>query len=147
MDLAMSYTQSNPLELETSYPYTAKDGSCSYSKAQGKVSATSHIDVTSQNMDQLKAAVAKGPVSIAIEADKPAFQSYTGGVLDSAECGTQLDHGVLIVGYDSTATQPYWIVKNSWGPSWGEKGFIRIAMSAGKGICGINMQPTQPTTN
>ena len=66
---------------------------------------------------QLEAAVSLGPVAVAIEADQPAFQQYKSGVF-SATCGTKLDHGVLVVGYTATT----WIVKNSWGPSWGEQG-------------------------
>jgi len=66
----------------------------------------------------------------------------TGGIV-SGDCGTALDHGVLIVGYTGTTN---WIVKNSWGASWGEAGYIRIAYSAtGAGVCGINMQPSYPT--
>jgi C1A family cysteine protease len=147
MDLAMMYTASNPLETEANYPYTAKTGrTCNYAKAQGVVSATKHTDVAKGNVAQLKAAVGKGPVSVAIEADQVAFQSYKSGIL-SKGCGTALDHGVLVVGYGSQAGQDYWIVKNSWGPSWGEKGFVRIAIQAGNGVCGIQMEPVQPTTN
>ena len=69
-------------------------------------------------------AVAKQPVSVAIEADQREFQLYAGGVFD-AECGTALDHGVLVVGYGTEGKLPYWIVKNSWGPEWGDHGFIR----------------------
>jgi C1A family cysteine protease len=63
-------------------------------------------------------AVSRGVVSIAIEADKTIFQHYKSGVIDSAECGKRLDHGVAAVGYNSQA----FIVRNSWGPSWGDNG-------------------------
>ena len=101
MDLAFKYTSTNPLETEAAYPYLAQDESCSYKKAQGVVSATTFHDVAANDNKQLKAAVALGPVSIAIEADQTVFQYYNGGILNSADCGTQLDHGVLIVGYGS----------------------------------------------
>ena len=88
----------------------------------------------------MTAAVDKGPVSVAIEADKMVFQMYTGGVLNSVSCGHKLDHGVLAVGYTADA----FIVKNSWGASWGEEGYVRISNSA-EDICGILMAPVYPT--
>merc|ERR1712039_810566 len=92
--------------------------------------------------DALKAAVSKQPVSVAIEADKSAFQLYRSGVLDSSSCGTKLDHGVLVVGY-GTDGKDYWKVKNSWGSSWGESGYIRMVRN--KNQCGISQQPSYPT--
>jgi len=85
------------------------------------------------------AALNKQPVSVAIEADTYVFQTYQSGVLTSASCGTQLDHAVAAVGYNSTANPPYYIVRNSWGSGWGMSGYINIEMtSSGAGICGIN---------
>jgi len=90
----------------------------------------------------LVAAVALNPVSVAIEADKAVFQSYKSGIISSTACGTTLDHGVLVVGYTSDA----WILKNSWGTTWGESGFFRIAKStaSGPGICGLQQEPSYP---
>jgi len=86
----------------------------------------------------------KGPVSIAIEADKSVFQRYTGGVITSRQCGKKLDHGVLAVGYDTDANgTPYFLVKNSWGASWGVDGYVKIAAES-KNICGILSQPSFP---
>merc|ERR1719329_768784 len=142
----MEYVKNNGgLDTENDYEYTAKNGVCDKDKeAQHAADITGHVNVPQNNADQLKLAVAKGPVSIAIEADKPAFQHYKSGVLDSSACGTKLDHGVLIVGYgtDSTTGDDYWIVKNSWGATWGEKGYVRIANDPAdtKGACGINME-------
>lgn len=146
MDMAFAYTENHPLETEEAYPYVAYGESCGYDKSLGKVAATTYHDVAYDDEKQLMAAVAKGPVSVAIQANQEAFQGYTGGVLSSG-CGDQLDHGVLVVGYNNEALTPYWIVKNSWGPNWGEKGYIRLAMKTGEGVCGINMQPSQPETN
>jgi len=82
--------------------------------------------VTPNTPSALQAAVAKGPVSVAIEADKLVFQSYTSGIISSTKCGTTLDHGVLVVGYGTQAGQDYWLMKNSWGPTWGEKGYFKL---------------------
>lgn len=71
------------------------------------------------------------------------FQLYTGGVLDSSKCGTSLDHGVLAVGFGTDSGKEYYKVKNSWGSSWGEEGFVRLAIVSGDGTCGIQMEPVQ----
>jgi len=85
------------------------------------------------------AALDTAPVSVAIAADSYVFQTYHSGVLDSSSCGTRLDHAVAAVGY-ATGSQPYYIVRNSWGASWGDKGYVMIAQATGKGICGINQK-------
>lgn len=88
-----------------------------------------------------------GPVSIAIEADTKVFQLYTSGVITGDECGTNLDHGVLIVGYGEENGEKYWLVKNSWGPSWGEGGYVKIGRSESTndpGVCGVAMQASYP---
>ena len=129
--------------MRTTPPYA-----CKYKKAEGKVQVKSYNDVTPRNPDQLKAALQHGPVSVAIEADKPVFQQYKSGVITSAECGTSLDHGVLAVGWGTDATAgDYFIVKNSWSAAWGDEGFVKIGVAPGAGICGINSQPSWPVTN
>merc|ERR1712110_1327984 len=90
----------------------------------------------------LMAALNKGPVSIAIEADKSAFQGYRGGILDNPACGTQLDHAVLLVTY-GTEGKDYWKIKNSWGPRWGEGGYIRFVR--GSNQCGLLGEACYPT--
>jgi len=94
----------------------------------------------------MKAAVAQGPVSVAIEADTSVFQFYNGGIIKSKACGTDLDHAVLVTGYGTENGVDYWILKNSWGPRWGEKGFFRIVRTADKtdGICGLLAEPVYP---
>ena len=143
----MNYVAQHGQTLESSYPYTARDGACK--------AVTSHVKVTkvntvaSHSADALKSAIAAGPTSVTVEADKAVFQRYTGGVLNSPLCGTSLDHAITAVGYGSDATgQEYYIVRNSWGASWGVGGYINIAATAGNsaGICGIQQTSVWPNT-
>jgi len=130
----------------SSYPYTAKDGSCQKCSEVAHISSCS--DVKPNDQISLKAAVAQQPIAIAIEADTRYFQSYSDGVLTSTSCGTNLDHGVLVVGYGTENSQDYWLVKNSWGTSWGQEGYVKIGRSSSTndaGICGIAMDPSFPT--
>lgn len=151
MTAAFKYVKDNGgLCSEAEYPYIAKDQpTCRKSSCRTKYDAISeYTNVTPRNEAALLAAVAQGPVSIAIEADENAFQFYSGGVLKGV-CGAKLDHGVLVVGY---GTDPdlgdYWKVKNSWGSTWGEGGYIRICRNCGKngdhGECGILDSPSYP---
>ena len=147
MDSAFNYAKQTPLTTEANYPYTAQyHTSCSYA-GNGIVSVLSYADVAVNSASALKNALATGPVSVAIEADTSVFQSYTGGILTSTACGTTLDHGVLAVGFGVEAGVEYIIVKNSWGASWGENGFIRLGVADGDGICGINQSASIPKTN
>jgi C1A family cysteine protease len=113
---------------ELDYPYTSgagKKGSCKYEASKG-VGSVDGFEQVSQSARQMKAALAKGPVSVAIEADKTVFQHYRSGVILGATCGTKLDHGVLAVGYGSEDGEDYFLVKNSWGGAWGDEGYVKI---------------------
>jgi len=149
MATAMKWTESNALCTEDDYKYTGKDGSCQESSCTGAVKCTSYSNVTAGSSSGLMASIEKAPTSIAIEADKLVFQFYSGGVLNSTKCGTNLDHGVLAVGYGTDSSgQAYYLVKNSWGSSWGENGFLKIANNGdGDGICGIQMDAVRAVTN
>lgn len=99
------------------------------------------------DVNQLKAAIVKQPVSVSIDANCDAFMNYSSGIFTES-CGTDIDHAVLAVGYGSEDSQEYWIVKNSWGTSWGEQGYIRIAIEEGAGVCGIQSDNnTYPSTD
>ena len=139
---AFEYVMNHGICTEEEYPYHAKDEDCKDDKCTVVVQNKGFEMVEANSGVALKAAVAKAPVSIGVEADSAVFQMYKSGVLDSTACGTDINHGVLAVGY----TADYWIVKNSWGESWGDKGYLKIKYDAeGEGICGINMDNTYPT--
>jgi len=146
---AFQYAESNPLELETDYPYTAKTGrTCKTTKAKEVVAVTDYAHVPDKSVAQLKAAIDQQPTCVSVEADTD-FQFYSGGILDTKSCGTNLDHAVTAVGYGSENGQDYFIVRNSWGADWGEKGYIRVATTNEKkgGVCGILLDSNRPTTN
>ena len=144
MDNAFKYIIANGIALESTYPYKAKTGSCNKSlAAQVAAKITSYKDVAPNSPTDLEAAIAQQPVSVAVEADQSAWQLYSSGTV-SSNCGTNLDHGVLAVGYDTTASPPFYKVKNSWGTGWGLAGYIQIAIASGSGVCGIQMEPSYP---
>jgi len=148
MDYAFQYIIDNKgITTEANYPYTAMDGTCDKTKAaQVAATITSYKDVTTNSEDALVAAIAQQPVSVAVEADQASFQFYSSGVMTAA-CGTQLDHGVLAVGYGTMNGQDYYKVKNSWGADWGMSGYILLGRGASfnpNGQCGIQMQPSFP---
>jgi C1A family cysteine protease len=132
MDYAFTYVQSNGITLESEYPYTAVDGTCSSEGGNFKIGG--YTDVPAGDVDQLAAAVVQQPVSIAVDANN--WQLYSSGVF--SDCDANLDHGVLLVGY----TADYWIVKNSWAESWGETGYIRLARG---NTCGLANAASYPT--
>jgi C1A family cysteine protease len=157
MDNAFEYIVANGgLDTEASYPYTAVTGTTCKAKSGDEIKnvISGHTDVTPKSESDMMKAVAQQPVSIAIEADKQCFQFYSGGVLTGASCacGTQLDHGVLTVGYGTDSGTDYWIVKNSWGTTWGEEGYIKLERGYTSafnkaGMCGMLTLPTYPTVS
>jgi len=154
MDFAFEFAEKHALCSEESFPYHAKDETCPASLESTcdvcipKGSVTGFQDVQSNDVDAMKEALSQGPVSVAIEADQQVFQFYHTGVVTSADCGTQLDHGVLAVGYGTEADgTDYWLVKNSWGATWGQEGYVKIARAlsaSGSSECGILSQPSFP---
>merc|ERR1712167_38446 len=146
MALAFNFESGTNVCTEASYPYKAADGSCKSSCttaiAQGGITGYKSVGnfLFGASVSDLQSALNSNPVSIAIEADQSAFQHYSGGILSSG-CGTQLDHGVLAVGYASD----YWLVKNSWGTSWGDAGYLKISNSGNP--CGVLNQPVYPTVS
>ena len=135
MDNAFSFAKTNSICTERSYPYTATDGTCNLS------GVVDYTDVSTDSEQATMSAVAQQPVSLAIEANQYSFQLYSSGVF-TASCGTCLDHGVLAVGYGSEAGTDYWKVKNSWGSSCCEQGYVRLQWGKGGMVeCGLLAEP------
>jgi C1A family cysteine protease len=160
MDNAFAWINGNGgLCSEAAYPYvsgtTMTGGTCQTScKTVDKSEIKTFVDVNPNSDNAMMAALAQQPVAIAIEADQREFQLYKSGVFTGA-CGTTLDHGVLAVGYGSTADGlQYYIVKNSWGQSWGSNGYILLGRGTnpetdlpynkGAGQCGMLMEGSYP---
>merc|ERR1711918_296252 len=123
--------------------------SCQVALATGDVTVQNYADVPERSAVGLKGAIEQGVVSVTVEADKEVFHHYTGGIINSAECGTQLDHAIAAVGWGTDETVgDYYIVRNSWTTQLGEQGYVRIAaVENSVGICGIQQESTIPTTN
>jgi len=139
MDDAFEYIIKNGgIGSEASYPYTARDGKCKQVPSVATVSK--YTDVKKNDETGLMSAVNIEPVSVAVDAES--WSSYRKGIM-SGPCGKSLDHGVLAIGYGTDAGQDYWLVKNSWGTSWGESGFIRLIRN--KNECGIAEAASYPT--
>jgi C1A family cysteine protease len=141
MDDAFEWIINNGgLDTESDYPYHATDGNCK-KQAEKVSSITSYKDVPQGDEKALMSALNVGPVSIAIEADQRGFQFYHSGVF-AGFCGQRLDHGVLLVGYGTEKGKDYWKIKNSWGESWGESGYIRVVRNKNK--CGLANAASYP---
>ncbi|OAY78384.1 senescence-specific cysteine protease SAG39-like [Ananas comosus] len=136
------------LTTESNYPYRAMDGNCDAKKSASiAASIRGYEDVPANNEAALLTAVSQQPVSVAIDGGDYPFQLYSGGVF-TGDCGTELDHAVTAIGYGTTSDgTKYWLLKNSWGTTWGENGYMRIErdVAAKEGTCGLAMEPSYPT--
>jgi len=157
MDSAFQYIMKHGLCTYESDPYQCAEGKLSWSCLRSKCrpckpqvlpgEVTEYVDVEPESVEAMEGALAKGPVAVAIEADTSLFQFYKGGILPAKSCGSNLDHGVLAVGYGEENDTKYWKVKNSWSEHWGENGYIRLAKSGDvpkAGTCGILLAGSYP---
>jgi len=154
MDNAFKFDKkSGGLCSEEDYPYQAKQGDvCNPNHCEDVPGSQvrAFYDVPTGDADALMAALSMQPISVAIQADQFAFQFYKSGVLTDDSCGErgQIDHGVLAVGFgtDSETNEPYWMIKNSWGETWGENGYIRMSRNSKNewGMCAILKMASYP---
>ncbi|KAK3598003.1 hypothetical protein CHS0354_042357 [Potamilus streckersoni] len=147
MDQAFQYIIKNQgIDTEASYPYKARNQKCKFTKANVGSTETSCKDIQSGSEADLQKAVATvGPISVAIDASHNSFQLYKSGIYSDPQCDPQaLDHGVLAVGYGTQDGKDYWLVKNSWGTSWGMQGYIMMARND-HNMCGIATKSSFPT--
>lgn len=147
MDDAFKYVKANGgIDTEASYPYQAEDEPCRFNKQDIGATDVGYMDIPEGDEQALKEAVAiHGPVSIAIDASQSSFQFYQSGIYDDPNCSsTQLDHGVLAVGYGTDDSgRDYWLVKNSWSEKWGDQGYIKIARNEDN-VCGVASSASFP---
>lgn len=135
------------ISLEKDYPYTAMTDMCT-ADYNGPVTVSTVNTVKAYSESQLLAAIAQGPVSVTVDADSSQFRNYSSGVITSTECGTKLDHAITAVGYGTENGNNYYLVRNSWGTGWGDKGYLKIGRNGdGYGICGIQEISVWASTN
>jgi C1A family cysteine protease len=128
---------------EVDYPYTSTagfSGDCLATQTKMTGDSLKSYKMVSSCTLAIKEALTLQPCAVAVESDSSTFKTYSSGVIRSADCGTNVDHTLLAVGYG----EDYYILKNSWGVSWGEAGYIRVGMADGRGICGINQYVSYP---
>ncbi|KAL6841186.1 hypothetical protein ACP4OV_029155 [Aristida adscensionis] len=133
--------------LTTNSNYSHTDGHDKCKRVKSVATIKGYEDVPSNDEFSLMKAVANQPVSVTVDGGDKAFQFYSGGVM-TVSCGTDLDHSITAIGYGATSDgTKYWIMKNSWGMSWGEKGYVRMQKDIAdkRGTCGLAMQPSYPT--
>ena len=146
MNQAFDYVIDHGLAYGKDYEYEGYKKECREHKHSKPVNIRTYVNVGKNNSLQLQAAVAKQPVSVAVDGGSYVFMFYKSGTIDKG-CGTELSHGVLVVGYGEDVHGMYWIIKNSWGRRWGQLGYAKIRRTQeinSEGMCGIAMDASYP---
>ncbi|KZC08721.1 PREDICTED: cathepsin L [Dufourea novaeangliae] len=147
LNAAFQYVkENNGIDTEISYPYEAENDKCRFNPMNKGASDVGYVEIPQGDEDKLKAAVATiGPISIAIDASRTTFQFYSEGIYYEPECSSEeLDHAVLVVGYGTDENeQDYWLVKNSWGTTWGDQGYIKMSRNKDNN-CGVASSAVYP---
>lgn len=138
MENAFHYVSKNGICKDINDPYIQGDGKCTC-RPYARIDKYERVFASEFALTQ---ALIRTPISVSIEADNPIFQFYRSGILSSTNCGDNLDHGVLLVGFGYETQKSYWRIKNSWGKDWGEQGYVRI--SKNKNVCGILNDASYP---
>lgn len=133
------YMMKNKIMQESDYPYVAYKKTCAYKSTKGLVNVNAWYNVARNDPNAHMRAIAKQPIAGAVAASSSVYMFYKGGIISSTSCGTALNHAVTFVGYGTENGVNYWLLKNSWGTNWGEKGYFRIRRdsTSGPGICGV----------
>lgn len=147
MSNSFNYLKTYKSMTRASYPYTATRSTCKYNATNGVINTSGYKTIANGSPSAHITALQAGPISVAVQASSSVFQLYRSGILSSTSCGTSLNHAVNMVGYGAENGVMYWIVRNSWGTSWGEAGYFRVLRSeaTGPGICGILKLSSVPT--
>lgn len=143
---AFKYIERNGINTDSSYPYTGRNGVCKYNPKNNAATTTGYVTIPKNERALAEAVATKGPISVIIDSDHESIQMYESGIYYEPKCDSNnLDHAVLVVGYDTDKNgKDYWIVKNSWGENWGNKGYIHMARGRGNN-CGIASRALYPT--
>lgn len=146
MDALEFISEQGGIQDSKSYPYEEQEGSCRYNKRRSvmKISGCSMLTPAGDEENLKRVVAAFGPIAIGISADNRHFEFYDSGIFNYRRCKKELDHAMLLVGYGTNSKgEEYWLVKNSYGKDWGEKGYIRMARNKDN-LCGIASEPIIP---
>jgi histolysain len=143
LEKSYMYVKQHGSTTEQSYPYTAVQGQCKSFTPKVKITGYSQVKPAGSE-DSLVLAIEEGPVAVCIDASHISFQLYNGGVYDEPKCTQKITHGVIAVGYGAENGQDYYLVKNSWGTSWGEAGYIKMSRNKNNqcAIASVAFYPT-----